>query len=173
LIEGYKCHETDIPAEQSKAEAHPRVSCPDEIARWPESSQQTTRERKTSPHRLMPEGRDESFSGKNRLRNSNDFRRVFSRGKRTATPFFILYILPNQLPFPRLGIQVKAKIASAPRRNYLKRIVREVFRRLKNEMRTPIDVILIAQKEMKDLDYHRFETEFRKALGKQLHEPPE
>jgi ribonuclease P protein component len=121
----------------------------------------------------MPEGRDESFSSKNRLRNSNDFRRVFSRGRRIATPYFIVYSLPNQLTFPRLGIQVKAKIGAAPHRNYLKRIVREVFRRLKNDFRTPLDVIFIAQKEMKDLDYQRFEVEFRTALQKYLHEPAE
>jgi ribonuclease P protein component len=114
----------------------------------------------------MPKGRDESFSRKNRLRNSNDFRRVFAKGKRTATSYFVIYSLPNQLPISRLGIQVKAKIGSAPKRNYMKRIVREAFRRM--DFQTPVDLIFIAEKDMNDLDYHRFEAEFRKALQKYL-----
>jgi len=65
---------------------------------------------------------------------------------------------------------VKAKIASSPGRNYLKRIVREIFRRMKGDFHTSVDLIFIAQKEMKDLDYHRLEKEFRKALQKYLHE---
>lgn len=55
----------------------------------------------------------------------------------------------------------------------MKRIVREVFRRMKDEFRVPLDLIFIAQKAMSDLDYHQLEIEFRKALQKHLHEKVE
>lgn len=116
----------------------------------------------------MPEKRDESFSRKYRLCKSRDFKRVFSKGKRTASRFFVIYFLPSHLLFPRLGIQVKAKIGSATRRNYIKRIVREAFRRMKYEFQEPGDLIFIAEKGMSELDYHQFEKEFRKVLKKYL-----
>ena len=112
----------------------------------------------------MPEKRDETFSRENKLRSSSDFQRIFSRGKRIATANFVVYFLPNRLPVARLGIQVKARIGPATRRNYIKRIVREVFRKMKLEFRTPLDLIFIAEKGMRELEYERFEIEFRKAL---------
>ena len=112
----------------------------------------------------MPEKRDETFSRENRLRSSSDFQRIFSRGKRIATTNFVVYFLPGCLAFSRLGIQVKARIGPATSRNYIKRIVREVFRKMKDEFREPLDLIFIAEKGMRELKYELFEIQFRKAL---------
>lgn len=116
----------------------------------------------------MPQERDESFSRDHRLRKSGEFKLVFSRGRRTATRYFVIYTLPNRLPFSRLGIQVKAKIANAVRRNSIKRMVREVFRKNKSEFTQPVDLIFIANKDILLLDYHAFENEFKHAVGKYL-----
>ncbi|PWT93586.1 MAG: ribonuclease P protein component [Acidobacteria bacterium] len=114
----------------------------------------------------MPQPRDESFSRKHRLHKATDFRRIFSRGKRISSQSFVLYLLPNNLGVSRLGIQVKAKIGTAARRNYIKRIVREVFRRKKNELRRPIDIIFIAEKGMAALKYQELKCELEGVLQK-------
>ncbi|HET6267470.1 MAG TPA: ribonuclease P protein component [Acidobacteriota bacterium] len=114
----------------------------------------------------MPEKRDESFSSRNRLRRSSDFQVVFSRGKRAATEDFVLLILPNHLPLSRLGIQVRAKIGSAVKRNKIKRIVREVFRKMKDNFSQSVDVIFIARAGMVGIDFHRFEEELKRSLRK-------
>jgi ribonuclease P protein component len=108
----------------------------------------------------MPEKRDESFSRKHRLSKSSDFKRVFSKGKRIATPLFVIYSLRNHLPFSRLGIQVKAKIGTAVRRNRIKRMVREIFRKIKEELVEPQDLIFIAEKGLVDLSFRSFQNEF-------------
>jgi len=113
----------------------------------------------------MSERRDESFSREYRLRKSNEFRRIFSKGRRIANRFFVIYLLPNTLTFSRLGIQVKAKIGSAARRNYIKRMVRETFRKMKYEFRQPVDLIFIAEKEILDLKCSDFQQAFRKVLS--------
>jgi len=113
----------------------------------------------------MSEERDESFSREYRLRKSTEFKRIFSRGKRSATRYFVIYSLPNRLSFPRLGIQVKAKIGSAVRRNYIKRMVRETFRKMKHEFHRPVDLIFIAEKQILDLKCSEFEQELRKVLA--------
>ena len=116
----------------------------------------------------MSEKREESFSREYRLRKSTEFKRIFSRGRSAATRFFVIYSLPNRLAFPRLGIQVKAKIGSAVRRNYIKRMVRETFRKMKHEFRQPVDLIFIAEKEILDLKCLEFRQEFRKVLSRHL-----
>ena len=116
----------------------------------------------------MPEKRDESFSKEHRLRKSIEFRRVFSRGKRVATRYFVIYSLQNHLPFPRIGIQVKAKIGTAVKRNYIKRMVRETFRKMKVEFSKAVDLILIAEKDIVTVKRAEFEEEFRKVVARYL-----
>jgi ribonuclease P protein component len=80
----------------------------------------------------------------------------------------VLYVLPNNLPYSRLGIQVKARIGTATRRNYIKRIVREAFRRIKDDFMRPTDLIFIAEREMAEQKYAPFQQEFLAALGRFL-----
>lgn len=112
----------------------------------------------------MPEKRDESFPGKYRLRRSNDFKRVFARGRRRPTRFFVIYILPNQLEFSRLGIQVRRRVGTAVVRNRIKRMVRETFRKIKDDFRKSLDLIVIAEPQMSSLRSAEFEIEFRQAI---------
>lgn len=114
----------------------------------------------------MPEKRDGSFSRKYRLSKSSDFKRVFTKGKRTATPLFVIYSLRNHLPYSRLGIQVKARIGTAVRRNRIKRIVREVFRRIKEESPETLDLVFIAEKGLREIQFRSFEAEFQKVWKK-------
>jgi ribonuclease P protein component len=116
----------------------------------------------------MPQIRDESFSRKFRLSQSTDFRRTISKGKRIATQYYVIYSSPNGLLFPRLGIQVKAKLGTAVRRNYIKRIVREVFRKMKNDFQQPVDLVFIAEKPMIQLHYKELQEFLRNSLQKYL-----
>jgi len=116
----------------------------------------------------MPDQRDERFPAQHRLNKSSDFRRVFSKGKRTATRLFVIYILPNHLSYSRLGIQVQSKIGSAVQRNYIKRIVRDTFRKMKDGFRIPVDIIFIAGKPLVGAGYQEFSEEFRKSLQRYL-----
>jgi RNase P protein component len=72
--------------------------------------------------------RDLSFVKEERLKNSRDFKRVYSEGKRIRTKNFIVYALPNGLGLPRLGLAVSAKTANSPGRSRIKRLLREFFR---------------------------------------------
>jgi ribonuclease P protein component len=116
----------------------------------------------------MPDQRDERFPARHRLNKSADFRTVFSKGKRTATRLFVIYILPNHLSYSRLGIQVQSKVGSAVRRNYIKRIVRDVFRKIKDSFREPVDIIFIAGKNLVNTRYQEFSEEFKKSLQRYL-----
>jgi ribonuclease P protein component len=108
--------------------------------------------------------REESFPGKCRLRKSNDFRRVFARGRRKVMRNFVIYTLPNRLEVSRIGIQIRRKIGTAVTRNRIKRMVRELFRKMKREFREPVDIILIAEAGMPGLRGADFEEAFRGAL---------
>jgi ribonuclease P protein component len=116
----------------------------------------------------MSQKRDESFSRKFRLTKSSDFRKIISRGKRVSTQYFVIYSLPNRLSFPRLGIQVRAKLGTAVQRNYMKRIVRETFRKMKGDFLQSVDLVFIAQQPVMGLRYGQFSELFRNSLQRFL-----
>lgn len=79
------------------------------------------------------------------LKKRADFKRVFARGKSTATPLFVLYAAENDLGQCRLGLSVSKKVGCAVRRNRIKRLVREFFRTGFEETGQAYDFIVIAR----------------------------
>ena len=93
-----------------------------------------------------------TFSTKaNRLLKSSEFQAVFENNnfKHQSRKHLILGKF-NEGPQSRLGIIVSKKnVRLATKRNQLKRIVRETFR--KTEFTTSVDVVFLAQKGIMDI----------------------
>jgi ribonuclease P protein component len=97
--------------------------------------------------------RMQTFGPDDRIRRRSDFKTVQSRGKRVHTPHFVIIVLPRPEGTQRLGITVTRKISpSAVRRNRVKRLVREVFRK-NRELFPRADVVFIAKSGAPDLEY--------------------
>jgi ribonuclease P protein component len=73
----------------------------------------------------------EVFLKKERLKKGDEFKRIFKYGRKYRSKNFNLIVLPNKEGNARLGIVVSKKTAIAVRRNKIKRIIREIFRRNK------------------------------------------
>jgi ribonuclease P protein component len=83
-------------------------------------------------------------------------------------PQFVIYVLANGRSYSRLGIQVRARIGTSVRRNYIKRIVREVFRKIEGDLRQGMDMIFIAEKMAVGMKYAELESGLRSALKRYL-----
>lgn len=101
-----------------------------------------------------------NFPSKNTIRKSHDFREVFKRGKTYTTKNFAVHFNSNSLGYPRLGVVVGKKLfASAVKRNRLKRLIREVFRKNKLQFDS-LDVVIVASKKNAEtLDYNHTRKE--------------
>jgi ribonuclease P protein component len=80
----------------------------------------------------------------------------------------VIYALRNRQECSRLGIQIRRKIGKAVERNRLKRMTREVFRKMKNEIRESLDLILVAEKPMVELRIRELDDAIRSALQRYL-----
>jgi ribonuclease P protein component len=69
------------------------------------------------------------FGKSYRLLTPSDYRYVFQHARKRTARGFTVYICPNSLGHPRLGIAISRKCAPrAVTRNHAKRIIREAFR---------------------------------------------
>ena len=82
------------------------------------------------------------FPKQYRLLKTDDFSSVFALKKRRSRDFVQVFRAPNDLGFARLGLVVGKKTAKrANRRNYMKRSIREWFRRHRADL-PPSDYVV-------------------------------
>lgn len=92
---------------------------------------------------------DQTLTEKNRVRKSYEFRKIQKNAVKKHSKYFTLLYTKGRC---RLGITVSTKVGNSPQRNYIKRCVREFFRRNKHIF-TGLDVVVIAKPEMAALKY--------------------
>jgi ribonuclease P protein component len=81
------------------------------------------------------------------LRKRFEFRLVRDRGRRVHTKSFLLLVAPRGQPGSRLGITVARQVGNAVRRNRIKRLLRETFRRRPELFPRDADVVVIAKQQ--------------------------
>ena len=147
--------EADLPAESYSSETKARVSRSDEFSGRPgyfEASQGkgTQATRSDDPVEIAVNRRTGRFGRADRLLSTKDYRRVGGVGKRLATAHFVVLIVASETPLGtecrRLGVTVSRRVGNAVVRNRIKRGVREWFRRNRESLKDPVDLIVIARK---------------------------
>jgi ribonuclease P protein component len=69
-----------------------------------------------------------------RLLRACEFEHVLAARKSAGNDLLVLYGAANDFGYPRLGLTVSRKVGPAARRNRWKRVVREVFRLVQDEL---------------------------------------
>jgi ribonuclease P protein component len=80
------------------------------------------------------------------LRRPGDFRRVYDRRRSASDAWLIVYACENGLPYLRLGLSVSRKVGPATQRNRIRRLYREAFRLIRQEMPVGLDLVLIPRR---------------------------
>ena len=83
------------------------------------------------------------FPGKERLKGRNEIRELFNRRKGVSCFGAKLLTLRNGLPFNRIAFTFARKFGNAVERNRSRRLSREVYRLLRNELCAGYDLVLL------------------------------
>lgn len=80
------------------------------------------------------------------LTKNNEFQRVYSKGRYSASAFLVIYVLQNRYDKTRIGITTSKKVGNAVKRNRMRRLIRENLRILSDRLIRGIDVVVVARK---------------------------
>lgn len=76
-----------------------------------------------------------------------------------------MYVLPNGLPFLRLGISISKKVGNSVKRHHLARLIRENMRLSEEMLNGGFDIVVVARISAKDADYHQIGSALKHLAG--------
>ncbi len=131
-------------------------------------------------------GVGESFPRRLRLQRRREFLRVQRSGAKHHTRFFLVFVAPSALrgrgrgssapeaaavtasglPATRLGVTVTRKVGKAVKRNRIKRLVREAFRREHHALPAGLDMVWVAKRDAIDTTFDAVVHDIRSLAGR-------
>jgi ribonuclease P protein component len=112
--------------------------------------------------------RRQTFPKAHRLAGELAFKAVYDARVRESRGPLTAYARPNDLGHPRLGLSVSRRVGTAPRRNRIKRLLRESFRLMQHDLPRGYDLVIVVRPHEPQLlaDYQRLLS----ALAIRLHQ---
>ncbi|MBQ9314456.1 MAG: ribonuclease P protein component [Clostridia bacterium] len=77
------------------------------------------------------------------IKKSNEFQNAFQHGKWYHAECLVIYVNKNNLETNRIGIAVGKKIAKSVKRNRIRRVIREAYRSMENQLLQGYDIIIV------------------------------
>jgi len=79
------------------------------------------------------------------LKKNYEFRRLYNRGKSSASKCVVVYCIKTNRPYNRLGITVSSKLGGAVQRNRIRRRLKEVCRLNRDSLHIGYDIVVVAR----------------------------
>ncbi len=87
------------------------------------------------------------------IKLNRDFKRLYYKGGCIGSDIIVIYYKRNSLTYNRLGITVGKKIGGAVVRNRVKRLIRESYRLLEEDLKFTYDFVIVARSKSADADF--------------------
>ena len=102
------------------------------------------------------------------LKKNYEFQNVLSKGKFYIGKQITIYITKNKLDSNVIGIAVSTKVCHAVKRNYIKRLIRENYRLIKNELKVGNNIVFLWNKKdaVENANFYIIKEDMKKLLKK-------
>ncbi len=85
---------------------------------------------------------------------------MYSSGRSVVDALSVIYVLTSNGEKAKIGLAVGKKLGPAVMRNRIKRMMREVFRVRKHELKPGVNIIWVARKKLVAADYNTYDRVF-------------
>ena len=92
------------------------------------------------------------------LKKTKDFQKVYKKGRSCANQQLVMYVLPNNMTYNRLGISISKKIGNSVKRHHLARLIRENMRLSEEMLNSGFDIVVIARHSAASVSYHELDA---------------
>jgi ribonuclease P protein component len=105
----------------------------------------------------MSDTRRHTFPKPLHLRSPAEFAAVYDAKVRESRGPLLVYAKPNDVGHPRIGLSTSRKVGTAPRRNRIRRMLREAFRLMQHDFPVGYDLVIVvrAHEPLMLADYQR------------------
>lgn len=101
------------------------------------------------------------------LKKNYEFKYVLDKGKRYSGKYIDIYIKRNNLNENKLGIAVSKKIANSVNRNKIKRLIRENYRLMENEIDIGNSFVILwkRNRDIKEANFFNIKQDMLKMIN--------
>lgn len=158
-------HEANISASQHQTEDNARFQKTHEHEKRTSCSEKEESEGKKTPERLII--RTGFRMQSRRLKKNSQFRLVYSEGTREAGRRVVIYVLKRESDGVVPGFVASRKIGKACQRSRAKRLMREIFGRLKDRFgEQNLWIVFVASFRPKECTFHEIFEDVESSLGR-------
>ena len=100
------------------------------------------------------------FGKMERIKSKKGFQLVYNSGRSVVDSLSVIYVLTAPSDKVQIGLAVGKKLGNAVLRNHVKRMMREVFRYRKYELKAGSHIVWVARKKLIAADYNTYDRVF-------------
>ena len=101
----------------------------------------------------------------NSLKNYREYAEVYNHKESFANKYLVMYILPTDQEYSKIGISVSKKVGNSVIRHRITRLIRESYRLNKDKLKVGYNMVIVARPRAKGKGFQEIESAFLHLCG--------